>query len=98
MQLDQGGRRYLQLTQDRMVLNAGEQDSHGIGAIVQVGDSRAVQVAGQLINVGLELGKCYESAVETGRLRRGTRAGEGKAGEDFVKEEGRAWGVRQGGL
>ena len=38
-QLGEGGRCYLQLTQDRMVLDAREQDSHSIGPIVQVGDS-----------------------------------------------------------
>lgn len=76
-----------------MVLNAREQDSHGVGAIVQVGDSGAVQVAGQLINVGLELGKCCKSTVETGRLRWGTRTGEGKVGEGLCEGGGEALGV-----
>lgn len=37
--LGQRGGCYLQLPQDRMVLDAGEQDAHGISTIVQVGDS-----------------------------------------------------------
>ena len=38
-QLGEGGRCYLQLTQDGMVLDAREQDAHSIGPIVEVGDS-----------------------------------------------------------
>lgn len=74
-----------------MVLDAGEQDPHGVGPVVQVGDSRAVQVTGQLVDVCLELGKSYESAAETGRLRRGAQAGEGKGGR-------RTGGRRRGAL
>lgn len=37
--LGQGREGYLQLPQDGMVLNAGEQDTHGVGPVVQVGDS-----------------------------------------------------------
>lgn len=40
-----------------MVLDAREQHPHGVGAVVQVGDPGAVQVAGQLVDVRLQLCK-----------------------------------------
>lgn len=56
----QAGGCYLQLPQDGVVLDAREQDSHGVGAVVQVGNSRTVQVTGQLIDICLELSKGCE--------------------------------------
>lgn len=46
---------YLQLPEYRMVIEAREEDSHGIGAVVQVGDPSPVQVTGQLVDVSLQL-------------------------------------------
>ena len=40
-----------------MVLNAREQDPHGVGSVVQEGDSGAVQFLGQLVDVRLQLSK-----------------------------------------
>ena len=40
-----------------MILYAGEEDPHGVGPVVQVGDAGSVQVAGQLVDVRLELGE-----------------------------------------
>lgn len=44
---------YFQLSEHWMIINAGEENPHGVGTIVQVGDSGPVQVAGQLVNVRL---------------------------------------------
>ena len=48
---------YLQLSENWVVLNAGEEHSHSVGAVVQVRDASPVQITGQLINVGLQLCK-----------------------------------------
>lgn len=40
-----------------MILYAGKEDSHGVCPVVQMGDPSSVQVTGQLIDVGLQLGK-----------------------------------------
>lgn len=61
-----GSPGYLQLPQDRVVLNAREQHPHGVGAVVQVGDPRAVQVAGQLVDVRLQLCKGCSGEERTG--------------------------------
>ena len=77
-----------------MVLDAGEQDSHSIGTIIQVGDSRAVQVAGQLIDICLELSKGYENARRQGGSGGRPGQGRGKAGEDVC--EGLGCGDKEG--
>lgn len=51
---------YLQVSEYRMFLNAREEDPHGVGSVVQEGNSCSVQIAGQLVDVGLELCKSYE--------------------------------------
>lgn len=43
-----------------MVFNAGEEYTHGVGAIVQEGDAGSVQVIGQLVDISLQLSKGYE--------------------------------------
>lgn len=48
-----------------MVLDAREQHPHGVGAVVQVGDPRAVQVAGQLVDVRLQLCKSCSGGEES---------------------------------
>ena len=48
---------YLQLSEHRVVLDAGEQDPHGVRPVVQVGDPGPVQVARQLVDVRLQLGE-----------------------------------------
>ena len=40
-----------------MVLDAWEQDPHGVGAVVQEGDAGAVQLLGELVDVRLQLSK-----------------------------------------
>lgn len=48
-----------------MILDAGEEDSHGVCPVVQMGNSSSVQVTGELIDVGLQLSE--------GWGKRGTR-------------------------
>lgn len=40
-----------------MVLNPREEDPHGVGSVVQEGDSCSVQLLGQFVDVCLQLGK-----------------------------------------
>lgn len=47
------GHSYLQFSEDRMILYAGEEDPHGIGSVIQIGDTSSVEVAGELIDVCL---------------------------------------------
>lgn len=91
----EGGGHYLQLPQHGMVLDAREQDSHSVGTVIQVGDSRAVQVAGQLIDVCLELRKSCASAGRQGGSGGHPRGGGERQEETFVKE-GQAQGVETG--
>lgn len=42
-----------------MLLYAGEEDPHGVGPVVQEGDSCTIQITGQLMDVCLELCKCW---------------------------------------
>lgn len=76
-----------------MVLDAREQDSHSVGTIVQVRDSRAVQVTGQLIDIRLELSKSYENK-HTDRLVGKPQSGEEKEGEEVCKGGGEDLGCR----
>lgn len=52
-----GGASYLHLLQHGMVLNPREQHSHGIRAVVEEWDAGTIQVAGQLMDVCLQLCK-----------------------------------------
>lgn len=52
--------RYLQFSEDRMVLYAREEDPHGVRPVVQVRDAGPVQVAGQLIDVRLQLSEGWK--------------------------------------
>lgn len=36
---------HLQLSEHRVIIDAGEEDPHGVSAIVEVGDAGSVQVA-----------------------------------------------------
>lgn len=45
----------LQVSQHRVLFDPGEENPHGVGSVVQEGDARSVQVAGQLVNVRLQL-------------------------------------------
>lgn len=36
-----------------MILYAGEEDPHGIGSVIQIGDTSSVEIAGELIDVCL---------------------------------------------
>lgn len=40
-----------------MIVDAGKENPHGVGAIVEVGDAGPVQIAGQLVDVRLQLCK-----------------------------------------
>lgn len=51
-----------------MILDAREQHPHGVGAVVQVGDPRAVQVAGQLVDVRLQLRESCSGGEESSGL------------------------------
>lgn len=53
--LGSGGGTYIQLFEDRVLLDPGEHDSHGVGPILQEGDLHPVHVIGQLLDVRLEL-------------------------------------------
>lgn len=48
---------YFQLSEHWMIVDAGKENPHGVGAIVEVGDAGPVQVAGQLVDVRLQLCK-----------------------------------------
>lgn len=65
-----------------MVLDAREQHTHGIGAVVQVGDTSTVQVTGQFVDVRLKLCKSYGAGNESrGGSGRGLKGGsEGRSG------------------
>lgn len=52
-----GGRTYVELLEHRMLLYARKHDPHGVGPILQEGDLDSVHVIGQLLDVGLQLGK-----------------------------------------
>lgn len=52
--------RYLQFSEDRMVLYAREEDPHGVRPVVQVRDAGPVQVAGQLVDVRLQLSEGWK--------------------------------------
>lgn len=47
----------LQVFQNRMILNAREENTHGVGSVVQKRDPSSIQVTGQLINIRLQLCK-----------------------------------------
>lgn len=51
---------YLQLSEDRVVIDAREEDSHCICPVVQIRDPSSVQVTGQLIDVSLQLSKSWK--------------------------------------
>lgn len=62
---------YLQLSEDRMILDAWEKDPHGVRPVVQMRDAGSVQVAGELVDVRLKLGKgCERRGVNI--LKKGT--------------------------
>lgn len=42
-----------------MILDTREEHPHGIGPVVQMRNASSVQVAGELIDVGLQLGKGF---------------------------------------
>lgn len=44
---------HLHLLEHRVVLNPREQHPHGVRPVVEEGDAGTIQVAGQLVNVGL---------------------------------------------
>lgn len=46
--------RYLHLLQHRMVLDAREEHSHGVGPVVQERNSCPVQLLGQLVDISLQ--------------------------------------------
>lgn len=48
---------YLQVSQNRVFVGAWEEDPHGVGPVVQEGDSCTIQITGQLMDVCLELCK-----------------------------------------
>lgn len=48
---------YLHLLKHRMVLNPREEDSHGVGAVFQKGDSCSVQLLSEFVDVRLQLRK-----------------------------------------
>lgn len=48
---------YFKLSEHWVIIDAGEENPHGISAIVEVGDAGSVQIAGQLVDVCLQLGK-----------------------------------------
>lgn len=50
---------YLQISEYRMFLNAWEEDPHGVGPVVQEGDSCSIQITGQLVDVCLQLCKSW---------------------------------------
>lgn len=48
---------HLHLLEHRVVLNPREQHPHGVRPVVEEGDAGTIQVAGQLVNVSLQLCK-----------------------------------------
>ena len=53
---------YLQVSEDRVLLDAREQHPHGVGPVVQERDPSSVQIAGQLVDIRLELGEgCHRN-------------------------------------
>lgn len=61
---------YLKVSKDRVLLDAREQNSHGVCAVVQEWNTSSVQIAGQLVNVCLQLCKsCGRHTTWTNRLR-----------------------------
>lgn len=60
---------YLQVSKDRVLLDAREQNSHGVCAVVQEWDTSSVQIAGQLMNVCLQLckrcGRCTTNRLKS---------------------------------
>lgn len=57
-----------------MILDAGEEDPHGVSPVVQMRDPGPVEVAGQLVDVCLQLGKGWE------------RRGDGKESEEIFEK------------
>lgn len=55
--LAMGTASHLEVPEDRMVFNSRKQHPHGVGSIVQKGNPGSIQVAGQLVDVRLQLGK-----------------------------------------
>ena len=60
---------YLQFSQHRMVLDAGEQNPHGVRAVVQVRDAGPVQIARQLVDVRLKLSKGWRQNRHTSNMK-----------------------------
>lgn len=50
----------LKVSEDWVLLDAGEEDPHGVGSVIQEGNSNAIKVTGELVNVGLKFGKSWE--------------------------------------
>lgn len=63
---------YLQLSEDRMILDAWEKDPHGVRPVVQMRDAGSVQVAGELVDVRLKLGKGCERRSVNIQQQKGT--------------------------
>lgn len=63
---------YLQLSEDRMILDAWEKDPHGVRPVVQMRDASSVQVAGELVDVRLKLGKGCERRSVNIQQQKGT--------------------------
>lgn len=55
---------YLHLLENRVVLNPRKEDPHGIGAVVQEGDSCSIQLLSELMDVRLQFCKGWEKKRE----------------------------------
>lgn len=54
-----GPASHLKVPENRVVFNPRKQHPHGVGSIVQEGNPSSIQVTGQLMDVRLQLGKCW---------------------------------------
>jgi hypothetical protein len=50
---------YLEVPEHRVVFNSWKQNPHGVGSVVEEGNPGSIQVAGQLMDVRLQLSKSW---------------------------------------
>lgn len=58
----------LQVFKDRMFFDAREENAHGVGSVVQKRDPCSIKVTGQLVDIRLQLRKCWRGKKTRNKL------------------------------